>query len=190
MPDEIVSISARSNVDSLSAERLHRAFADLVTHTISESTKFLRAIEPKDTGALEEHTSHSSTVEDVVNLIEARLGIAAIGESAIPGAGGTAISPRFDFEPSDTSHYPLFVDQGTGVFGQTHTPIFARSGGAMHFEIDGHQIFARSVAGQRGQHFMAATFAYAQALLHTDPQIRLALAEMNAEAAARLAIEA
>lgn len=156
----------------------------MVQRVVEDSTTFLRAVEPKRTGAMEEATSHTDAVDDVVGLIEAKLGIRAIDNSAVPGLGGTTISQRFDYHPSDSSHYPIFVDAGTGVFGDTGSPIFARSGKAMHFEVDGREIFARMVMGQHGQHFFAATEAFAQALLRMDPHIRLALDEMAAEAAA------
>lgn len=176
MPDQI-HVSVRSNVDALSAARLHQALLETVESTVADATAFLRAVEPKDTGSMEAHTDHTHA-EDVTGMIEAKLGITPIEDAgmgsalkSIPGA-------------QDSSHYPLFVDRGTGVFGPIATPIFARTGSSMHFEIDGRSIFARSVLGQRGQHFMAATYAFAQAAIRTDPHIRLALDEMAAEAAA------
>lgn len=170
MPEDVRVVGVRSNVSALSSARLHQALKDMVERVVDDSTTFMRAIEPKRTGELEAHTIHTHA-EDVVDLIEAKLGVTAIGES-VPSIG------------SDSSHYPIFVDVGTGIFGDTGSRIFAHTAKRMHFEIDGHEIFAESVAGQRGQHFVAATEAFAQALLRTDPHIRLALDEMAAEAAA------
>lgn len=175
----------RSNIGALSAERLHQALVEMVRSTVVEAARFLRAEVPKDTGRLAEAVDHSQ-VEDLAKTIEARLGIKPVGESFVPGAGGQAISPRSAYQPSDSSHYPVFVDRGTGVFGPTASPIFARVGHAMVFEIDGHTVFARQVQGQHGQHFMAATLAYVHALVRADKHIRLALEEMAAKAAAEL----
>lgn len=176
---ELIDVSVRSNVDALSGARLHQALIDMVERVVRDSAEFMRAIEPKRTGALEAATSHTDPVEDVVNIIEAKIGVTEIGQdvprseaqSTIPGA-------------QDSSHYPLFVDRGTGVFGPTASPIFARSARSMVFTIGERKIFAGSVRGQRGQHFFAATAAFAEALLRTDQHIRVALDEMAAQAAA------
>lgn len=174
-----LKVEVRSNVDTLSAERLHQALVDMVKGIVVDSTRFLRAEVPKDTGALEEHVGHSE-IEDVVDLIEARIGVRSIGEAGanaalklIPGA-------------QDSSHYPIFVDRGTGIFGPTASPIFARVGHKMVFEGREGTVFAHSVKGQPGQHFMAATLAYANAVARTDKHIKLALEEMAARAAAEL----
>ena len=178
---ENIEIEVRSNISALSSARLHQALVEMVQRTVEESTAFLHTIEPKRTGELVKHTNHSDALEDVVGTIEAHLGV-----TPIEGGSTNTLALKTIPGAQETSHYPLFVDRGTGVFGPTGHPIFARTGHAMHFEEDGRDIFARSVAGQRGQHFMAATEAFAEALLHTDPHIRLALDEMAAEAAAML----
>lgn len=180
MADDI-HVSVRSNVSALSADRLHQSLVDMVNSVVSGSEVFLRSAEPKRTGAMEAHTSSSKATEDLVGLIEAKLGI-----TAVEGAGSNVAALKSIPGAQDSSHYPIFVDRGTGVFGPTASRIFARTSRAMVFEEDGRTIFARSVAGQHGQHFMAATEAYAQTLLRTDQQIRIALAEMAAEAAAML----
>lgn len=142
---------------------------------------YMRAVEPKDTGRMEEHTKHTDAVDDLVGTIEARLGITPIEEAG-----------SFHHGDSDSSHYPVFVDQGTGIFGETRTPIFAKhvmeNGklGYMHFEGDHGEIFTQEVKGQRPHLFIAATMAFAEAVLHSDPHIRIALDEMAAEAAAML----
>lgn len=187
MPDrEYIDVEIRSNIEALSSARLHQSLMEMVQRSVEASTAFLKTIEPKDTGALIEHTDHTDVIEDLTGLIEAKIGIKPIGDEHVPGAGGLTQSPRFSFQPSDTSRYPIFVDTGTGVFGPTGTPIFARSGHSMHFEIDGYEFFALSVLGQPGQHFMAATEAFAETLVREDQHIRLALTEMAAEAAALL----
>ena len=181
---EQIEVHIRSNVDALSADRIHQALVEMVQRNVEESTEFLRVIEPKRTGALEAHTSHTDAIESIVGQIEAKIGITPVEEAHDTNSVARNMSPG----AQDTDHYPLFVDRGTGVFGPTGSPIFARTG-VMAFEIDGHEIFTRVVQGQRGQHFMAATAAFAEMLLSTNQQIRLALAECAAEAAAMLAEE-
>lgn len=174
---EIVAI--HSNVSALSADRLHQALVEMVRGIVVESARFLRAEVPKDTGRLAEAVDHSE-VEDVAKTIEARLGIKPIGEAGLNAALRTVPGAQ------DSSHYPVFVDRGTGVFGPTASPIFARVGHKMVFEGERGTVFAHSVEGQHGQHFMAATLAYAHALVRADQHIRLALEEMAAKAAAEL----
>lgn len=175
MPNrEHVTVEIRSNIEALSAARLHQSLVAMVRSIVEDSTAFMRSIEPKRTGALIEHTTHTD-VDDLVGLIEARLGIKPVDEAS-----------SFHHGSSDSRDYPIFVDRGTGIFGETGSPIYSKHNGPMVFEEDGRTIFTRAVAGQEGQHFVAATEAFAEALLREDQHIRLALAEMAAEAAAML----
>lgn len=166
----------RSNISSLSALALHEALVRMVDGIMRQGAEFLRGIVPKESGEMAAHVGSKEAVE-IAGIIEARLGIPAIGESVRPGEGGS-----YGLFPSDRSHYPLFTDQGTGIFGPTHSPIFARHAGPMVFEDGGHTIFAHSVKGQPGQHFMAETLAYCEALLRSDQTIHKALKEMAARA--------
>ena len=68
---EQIEVHIRSNVDALSADRIHQALVEMVQRNVEESTEFLRVIEPKRTGALEAHTSHTDAIESIVGQIEA-----------------------------------------------------------------------------------------------------------------------
>lgn len=58
---------------------------------------------------------------------------------------------RFEFDADHT----LFVDQGTGVYGKYGARIKPRTAKVLAWMQDGQQKFARSVKGQKGQHFIA-----------------------------------
>lgn len=60
---------------------------------------------------------------------------------------------------SDPADFPVYVEVGTGVFGEHGTPIESIPGHVMGpFEFMGEMIFAREVKGQRGQHYVRAAF--------------------------------
>jgi hypothetical protein len=183
---EQIEVHIRSNVDALSADRIHQALVQMVQRNVEESTEFLRAIEPKRTGELEAHTSHTDAIEDIAGQIEAKIGITSIENAPDTNAVARNMHPG----AQDTDQYPLFVDRGTGVFGPTGSPIFARDPkGMMVFEGREGTVFTHVVKGQHGQHFMAATAAFAEEIMRSDQHIRLALVECAAEAAAMLAEE-
>lgn len=52
--------------------------------------------------------------------------------------------------------YSLFVEEGTGIFGPTGAPITPKRARVLRFKPKGSArfVFARSVKGQPGQHFM------------------------------------
>jgi len=78
-----------------------------------------------------------------------------------------------DLEPGSDPDYPLFVDQGTGVWGPEHDLIYPQHGNVLVFEVSssewvipnrrsgdklfdsgpGQTVFTRFVEGQKPQHF-------------------------------------
>jgi hypothetical protein len=50
--------------------------------------------------------------------------------------------------------YWRYVNYGTGIYGPTHRRITAHGPYALHFFIGDREIYAMSIAGQRGQHFV------------------------------------
>lgn len=184
MPERLVDIEIRSNLDALDAKRIHEGLVRMVDEAASGGAEFMRGIAPMHLGALKEHVSHTHA-RDLGESVEASLGVPPIGTSYVPGTGGTTVSPRFSVQPSDSSKYPLFVDRGTGVFGSTGSPTFARKGKAMRFERGGQTIFATSTKGQKGQHFLAATYAYVHHVLLREgaERLRVELDAMAAQAA-------
>lgn len=60
---------------------------------------------------------------------------------------------------SDPADYPVYVEVGTGVFGEFGTPIKTIPGHRMGpFEFMGNMIWVSEVRGQRGQHYARASF--------------------------------
>lgn len=60
---------------------------------------------------------------------------------------------------SDPADFPVFVEVGTGVFGEHGTPIETIPGHVMAFMgREGRMIFTGKVAGQRAQHYTRTAF--------------------------------
>lgn len=164
-----VHVSVRSNLDALSAERLHRALVDMIRDLVREMVLFAQGIAPKRTGLLAEHIKSEEAAE-VADMVMAKMGVTAVEEADERRSSG-----RYR-----RSQYPLFPDGGT------HSPIFPAKAAAMWNPSEG--IFGRtSVRGQHAQHFMLKTFEQARMILRADEQISLALKEMAARAAAERA---
>ena len=123
-------------------------------------------------GELDRHIK-ADEVEEIADEVIARMGVTRV-ESA---------DARRSSGEYRRSSYPLFVEGGT------RSPIFPARAAAMWNPAEG--IFGRtSVRGQRGKHFMLATYQQAREILRADPHISLALKEMAARAAAeRVEIE-
>lgn len=50
------------------------------------------------------------------------------------------------------------VHDGSGIYGPTGRPIFARPGNVLVFEIDGRTVFRRQVKGQRAKQYIERAF--------------------------------
>lgn len=50
--------------------------------------------------------------------------------------------------------YVGFVNEGTGIYGPTGTPITPKKGEVLKFQYGGQTVFAKSVKGQKGQKFV------------------------------------
>lgn len=172
MSEDIYVESVRSNIDVLSAERINQALFRMVEETLEESAAFLRFTMPVRSGAMAEHAKKEK-VSVVAGHIRGALGIPPIHEQ----------DGRPTFGEYKHSSYPLFAEGGTT------TPITPAVRSAMWNKPEG--IFGRKgVRGQRGQHFMAKTYAEAQAFLRSDRSIGDAIHAMDIEAeAAKAAIE-
>lgn len=53
-----------------------------------------------------------------------------------------------------TAKHAKFVHDGTGVYGPTGLPIRPKTRGVLKFRVGGVTIFAPTVRGQRGTHFL------------------------------------
>lgn len=61
---------------------------------------------------------------------------------------------------SDPADFPVYVDQGTGIFGEFRSPIYAIPGHVMGpIEWEGRTIYVTSFKGQPAQHFSDRAFA-------------------------------
>lgn len=160
-----IRVEVRTNVDSLDAAVIHHSFVRLVDEFAEAGGEILKATVPKgETLQLEHHSGHSPAHE-TADGIEAAVGVTAILD---------AIVERFqtglkDFAvPGEQSaaNSPIFVDRGTGIFGPSGAPIFARRSHFMKFEGEqGHDIFRQQTQGQPGQHFMLKTYAEMRGIL-------------------------
>lgn len=79
---------------------------------------------------------------------------------------------------SDPADYPIFVDQGTGIYGVTRSPIYAVPGHLMGpISYRGRDIYVHSVEGQPAQHFSREAFVDTVAV--TPARIELAMPELR-----------
>lgn len=142
----------------MSAVALHDALVKMVGYAAEEGADFLKLAVPKgDTLGLVTHAGHHGPIDDGIS-VKAEVGIPPIL------AGGVT-------DPN-SMRYPMFVDQGTGIFGDLHTPIFAKRGEAMKLPPDGiHSIFQKVVKGQEGQFFMEKTFEFMKASMQANAEL-------------------
>lgn len=88
-------------------------------------------------------------VEHGPGVFEARAGVESeiIPQSTRRGLG------------SDPADFPVFVDQGTGLYGERHSRIFPVPGQVMGpILFNGRRIFIKSFEGQPAQHFSQHAF--------------------------------
>lgn len=66
-------------------------------------------------------------------------------------------SNRLSVRVGSDLYYALWVEEGTGIYGPHRTRITSRSGRAMRLELymGTRVVFAKSVAGQQPQHYLA-----------------------------------
>lgn len=81
---------------------------------------------------------------------------------------------------SNPADYPVFVDQGTGIYSEAESPIYATPGHVMGpIFYQGKETFFKSFKGQPGQHFSDQSFA--DTVAWTPGKIELAKGELYAE---------
>jgi hypothetical protein len=62
-------------------------------------------------------------------------------------------------EKSNPADYPYFVDVGTGIYGETGTPITSLPGHVMGpILMGGRMVYTKSIKGQPAQHYSDAAF--------------------------------
>lgn len=154
MPEIYIS-SIKSNTDNLSERAVHDTLVSFIDHEAIMGEIALKSFVPKgDTLALTREAGHKGPYDDGLE-ITAHVGIPEIHAD-------DKLSPN-------APKYPVFVDQGTGIFGDTHSPIFPKISEFMKLPPKGDlPIFHKSVKGQEGKEFMAATFAFMLGMLKVN----------------------
>jgi hypothetical protein len=157
MDDQQIRVEIKSNTDSLSARAVHDALVHMVGDSAEEGADFLKMAVPHRTLAMAMAAGHHGPVDDGIN-VSASVGIPPI------------VNPGGSFDPN-SMRYPMFVDKGTGIFGDYHTPIFAKRSEAMKLPPDGvHSIFQHEIKGQEGQFFMKKTFEFMKASMSINAE--------------------
>jgi hypothetical protein len=88
---------------------------------------------------------------------------------------------------SDPADFPFFVEVGTGIYGESGTPIRTIPGTyPMAFEHAGTMVFTWEVQGQRGQHY--GRHSYDETVAWMPARIELARREFSVETHARAAV--
>lgn len=93
-----------------------------------------------------------STPQRTGNLMRSisKEGPTSLGDGHFVGsvsAGGAATAP-----------YAVYVEKGTGIYGDKHVPIRAKTGNMLVWEEHGNTVFTRQVKGQKGQEYMQKAF--------------------------------
>ena len=104
---------------------------------------------PEQSRRLKRAITSTRARETATGASEARVGVSEIRA----GAGGR-LGPMREGE----NNYPLFVEQGTGLFGPLHRRITAKRRGAMVFMGRTGLVVTRSTRGQRPQRYMRHAF--------------------------------
>jgi len=156
VPDIDIEIVVEDNTDRLSGAVVHQMFVDMVervTKTAEEALRVNAAMSvtntyPRDTkGEMVAHVSSEGPIDEGL-VVSSEIGIPPIEEARL----------RYDYDDlfeggADPAHYPKFKDQGT------RDEIFSPRGRTMKFRGDRDEIVFRDVVpGQKGAHFMAATY--------------------------------
>lgn len=125
-------------------EHVEAMLTDLVGDITDHAAEELRTLAPGTIGAEligtdEPHLPDQGAIVGVAGVLpdiseEMNLG-------AIRGLG------------SDPADYPVFVELGTGIFGEYERPIQVMPGHVMVIPFPDGKVFTRSIAGQPGQHY-------------------------------------
>lgn len=116
----------------------------------------------------------NAITEDAVHItaregaIEATFGVQDVSR-ATRGAGG-----RFTGSRPGSRRYPLWVHEGTGIYGRLHRLIRPKRAKVMVFVGRTGLVFAKTVRGQRPQPYLREGFEDAKAYIeaHLDDTIR------------------
>lgn len=150
---------------SKGAELLLVAAIDEIGAKIDEEAKLFAPV--GKTGDLKKHPVDVKRISGVTTDVHS-IG----GGFSVRGAGGqfVAASPEssgktvnhIEITVASEPHYAIWVHEGTGVYGEYHTPIVPRSSKYMIFHHLGKRWRVKSVLGQKPQPFLTEAFAVAE----------------------------
>jgi hypothetical protein len=153
---ELEVVGIRSNINSLSEKAFHDVLVNLVRNELLVGEVALKTLVPKREGDMAAHAGHKGPIDT---------GLEIEGSVGIPEIHKAGESDPF------SAKYPLFVDEGTGIFGE-HGTIFPKEKRFMYIPPDrGIPGFLRTSKGQEGRHFMAKTFSIMQAMLQINGEL-------------------
>jgi hypothetical protein len=150
-----VILEVKSNTQKLSDRALHDVLVSFMRHEALMGEVALKALVPKgETFSLAREAGHKGPFDEGAEIT------ASVGIPEIHKPGET--------DPL-SAKYPIFVDKGTGIFGDTDSKIFPKTRKFMKLPPkDDFSIFHRSIKGQKGQEFMLATFSIMVGMLRIN----------------------
>lgn len=153
---ELELVAIESNTDRLSGRVVHDALVNLVKNELRVGEDAMKALVPKFEGDMAAHVSHKGPFDSGLE-VEGSVGIPEIHKAG-------------ESDP-ESAKYPIFVSKGTGIFGD-HGTIFPKAKQFMYIPPDrGYPGFLRSSKGQKGNDFLAATYAVMVAMLQINGEI-------------------
>lgn len=142
--------------------RVRRDVADVLNRAARIGVASARVHAPKDKRLLVAAISEDSIQFTVRrDHVEASFGVGPVSR-ATRGAGG-----RFTGSASGARNYPLWVHEGTGLYGHFHRLITPRRAKAMAFVGRTGFVVTKTVRGQRPQPYMQRGYDDARAYVDT-----------------------
>ena len=155
---ELYAADIRSNTDKLSAKVIHDGLVKFTKDELIIGETMMKAFvaaggKGRSVGDLEAHVGHKGPI-DAELLIEGSVGIPEIHKA--------------DESSVLSGKYPIFVDKGTGIYGDRGDEIFAKENKFMKIPPErGEPGYLRKSKGQEGKHYLLATFLTMAATMQT-----------------------
>lgn len=150
------------------SSQINRRIDEVLNRAAHVGVESARVHAPKDQGLLAKAISEDSVrFAAQQEFIEASFGVNPVSR-ATRGAGG-----RFTGSTSGARNYPLWVHEGTGLYGRLHRLITPRRARYMRFVGHTGLVFARTTKGQRPQPYMLEGFEDASRYIeaHLDAMV-------------------
>lgn len=127
----------------------HRALADLLDEAARVGQQSAEIYAPERARRLKRKLESVPANRDLGGDLEARVGVGRVHE--FPGRLGLPVSEGAEM-------YPLYVHEGTGLFGAFHRMIRPRRAKRMRFPGRTGIVYAKAVQGQQPQPYMKDAF--------------------------------